>query len=132
LKLTLRAFWAYRRASRLARKAEKAAARVPLFVVDAVTLEQMVRAAVADALASSQEEFVQEPAFRMSATADTAALPPAEESPVEEPFAEPVGAPPAQPVQPAQPAMSADEKRREFVRNFLRDQRAARGVGIPN
>ena len=114
-------------------------------VLEGAMLEQVVRQTVNAALSSSQEEFQpQEPAFQMSEVADTAALPPAEELP-EQSFAEPPrdtsifapesvgnGTPLAQQVQPArvQPT-SADELRREFVRNFLQDQRAARGL-VPN
>jgi hypothetical protein len=113
-----------------------------VIVLEGAMLEQVVRQAVNVALSSAEQEFdiqPQEPAFRMSEVADTAALPSAEELPEKsfvEPsrdtsiFAEPVGngTPPAQPVQSVQ---TADEVRREFVRNFIQEQRTARGL-IPN
>jgi hypothetical protein len=158
--LTFRQFLAARRSRRLAEKAHRAMLKAyggawslnangvvdlltrpgTLVAVDVETLERVIRSSVAEAVASFEpqastnepvgyappEEVWQEPA------------PVAEELPVEPPrdtsiFAEPVGngAPPAQPVQSVPAATSADALRREFVRNFLQDQRAARGL-VPN
>ena len=158
--MTVRQFLATRRSRRLTAKAHRAMlkaygpswslnangvvdllTRPGTFVaVDVETLERVIRSSVAEAVASEQVVYSpdESPAWEESATSAT-------ESPVEESFVEPPrdtsifaeaignGAPPTQPVQPArvQPATTADEKRRQFVRSFLAEERAARGLGSP-
>jgi hypothetical protein len=111
-----------------------------------VTLEQVIRRTVAEALAASEPvstepaeddvSYVPQPAEVWEQPAPTADVPDEQPTSI---FAErQVGngaAQPVQSVQPAQPALnparSEDEKRRAFVRSFLNDQRAVRGLA-PN
>ena len=118
-----------------------------LVAVDVETLERVIRSSVAEAVASFEpastdepvgysppEEVWQEPA----PPGDVPAFVVPDEQPSSifaespTPNGETQPTPPAKPVQPVrvQPT-SADELRREFVRNFLQDQRAARGL-VPN
>jgi len=158
--LTFREFLAARRSRRFAAKAHRAMLKAygaafernasgivdlltspaPVIVLDPAQLDEVVRRAVAEAVASFEPASTDGPVvYAPPEEVWQESAPATEELPVEPPrdtsiFAEPVGngnPPPAQPVQPArvQPT-SADDLRREFVRNFLQDQRAARGVGI--
>jgi hypothetical protein len=158
--LTFRQFLATRRSRRLTAKAHRVMAKAygeawslnasgvvdlltrpgTLVAVDVETLERVIRSSVAEAVPSFEPASTDEPiGYSPPQEVWQEPAPVAEELPVEPPrdtsiFAEPVGngVPPA-PVQPArvQQATSTDEKRREFVRNFLYDQRAARGIGTP-
>jgi hypothetical protein len=114
--------------------------------VDVETLERVIRSSVAEAVASFEPASTDEQVvYSPPVEAWEEPAPSATESPVEESFVAPPrdtsifaeaignGAPPTQPVQPArvQPATTADEKRRQFVRSFLAEERAARGLGSP-
>ncbi len=119
-------------------------APAPCLVVDVAMLRQVVRGTVADALAASDHEPTEDQEF--AEVRPELAYEGPEEPLVVEPsqvanelesfdesretsiFSEQAngGA-----VAPVLPAVNEDQKRRDFVRNFLAEQRAARGPVIP-
>jgi len=114
--------------------------------VDVETLERVIRSSVAEAVASfepasTDEQVVYSPPGEAWEEPAPPVDVPAFGVPDEQPssiFAErqtPNGSAaqptPPQPVQPIPAATSADEKRRQFVRSFLAEERAARGLGSP-